>query len=44
MRWVDAITHQWLSGHEFEQTQGDREGQGNQACAAVRGAAKSDAT
>ena len=24
--------HHWLNGHEFEQTQGDREGQGSLAC------------
>ena len=24
--------HHWLNGHEFEQTQGDCEGQGSQAC------------
>ena len=24
--------HHWLNGHEFDQTQGDREGQGSLAC------------
>ena len=24
--------HHWLNGHEFEQTQGDSEGQGSLAC------------
>ena len=28
MRWLDGITH-WLSGHQFEQTLGDGEGQGS---------------
>ena len=30
--------HHWLNGHEFEQTQGDSEGQGSRA--AVHGVAK----
>ena len=29
MRWLDVITD---SGHEFEQTQGDSEGQGGLVC------------
>ena len=29
MRWLDGIR---LNGHEFEQTQGDGEGQGSLAC------------
>ena len=33
--------YHWLNGHEFEQTQGDSEGQGNLAHAAVHGVAKS---
>ena len=31
MRWLDGITDR-LNGHEFEQTQGDSEGQGSLAC------------
>ena len=27
-----VIWHQWLNGHEFEQTPGDNEGQGSLAC------------
>ena len=33
--------HQWLSGHGFEQTLGDSEGQGSLACCRVHGVAKS---
>ena len=36
--------HQWLSGHEFEQTLGDAEGQGTLACCSPWGHKKSDAT
>ena len=28
----DLPTDHWLNGHEFEQTSGDGEGQGNMAC------------
>ena len=28
--------HHWLSGHEFEQTQGDSEGQGSLVCCSHR--------
>ena len=34
--------HHWVSGHEFEQTLGDGEGQGSLAC--CRGVAESDMT
>ena len=27
-----VVWHHWLSGHEFEQAQGDSEGQGSLAC------------
>ena len=27
-----VVWHHWLIGHEFEQTQGDSEGQGSLAC------------
>ena len=30
MRWLDSVIQ--LSGHEFDQTLGDSEGQGNPAC------------
>ena len=36
--------HQWLSGHEFEQTPGDAEGQGSLACCSPWGHKKSDTT
>ena len=36
--------HHRLNGHEFEQAQGDGEGQGSLACAAVHGVAESDTT
>ena len=29
--------HHWLSGHEFEQTPGDSEGQGSLACCSSQG-------
>ena len=40
--WQDEMggCYHWLNGYEFEQTQGDTEGQGNQARAAVCGVAK----
>ena len=30
--WRAYSWHHWLNGHEFEQTSGDSEGQGNQVC------------
>ena len=33
--------HQWLNGHEYEQTLGDRRGQGSLACYTVHGITKS---
>ena len=30
--WQEMRWHHWLNGHEFEQTQGDGEGQGRLAC------------
>ena len=36
--------HQWLNGHELEQTPGDREGQGSLACCSPLGCKKSDKT
>ena len=36
--------HHWLSGHEFEQTLGDSEGQGSLACCSPQGCKKSDTT
>ena len=42
MRWFDGI-HQ-LSGHEFEQTLGDDEGQGSLACCSSWGCKKLDVT
>ena len=34
--------HQWLNGHEFEQTQGGSEGQGSLACCSPWGLKESD--
>ena len=34
--------HDWLNGHEFEQTQGDSESQGNLACCSSWGGKESD--
>ena len=34
--------HQWLNGHEFEQTLGDSEGQGCQTCCSSWGSKESD--
>ena len=34
--------HHWLSGHEFEQTPGDGEGQGGLVCYSPRGCKESD--
>ena len=36
--------HHWLNGHEFEQTPGDSEGQGNLACCSPWGQKESDTT
>ena len=36
--------HHWLSGHEFEQTLGDSEGQGSLACCSPWGHRESDTT
>ena len=36
--------HHWLNGHEFEQTQGDNEGQGGLACCSSWGHRESDTT
>ena len=36
--------HHWLDGHEFEQTLGDREGQGNLGCYSPWGRTESDMT
>ena len=36
--------HHWLNGHEFEQTLGDSEGQGNLACCSPWGHKESDRT
>ena len=36
--------HHWLSGHEFEQTLGDGEGQGSLVCGCPRGLKESDTT
>ena len=42
MRWLDG-NHR-LDGHEFEQTQGDSEGQGSLACCSLWGCKESDTT
>ena len=36
--------HHWLNGHEFEQTQGDSEGEGSLVCCSPWGCKKSDGT
>ena len=36
--------HHWLNGHEFEQTPGDGEGQGNLACCSLWGHKESHTT
>ena len=36
--------HQRLNGHEFEQAQGDGEGQGSLACCSLRGGKESAMT
>ena len=43
MRWLDGWHHR-LSGHEFEQTLEDREGQGSLACCSPWGHNESDTT
>ena len=43
MRWLDGW-HHWLDGHEFEQTQGDSEGQGSLACCSSWGCKALDTT
>ena len=42
MRWLDGNID--LNGHEFEQTQGDGEGQGNLVCCSPCGCIESDMT
>ena len=42
MRWLDGIMQ--LNGHEFEQTQGDGEGQGNTVCYSPWGCRELDMT
>ena len=42
MRWLDDITDS--VGHEFEQIQGDSEGQGSLACCSPWGHKESDTT
>ena len=39
---VMVVRHQWLNGHEFDQTQGDTEGQGSLACCSSWGGKKWD--
>ena len=41
MRWLDGINN---NGHEFEQTLGDSEGQGNLVCCSPWGHRESDMT
>ena len=41
MRWLDGIND---NGHEFEQTLGDSEGQGNLVCCSPWGRRESDMT
>ena len=36
--------HHWLNGHDFEQTQGDSDGQKRLACCSPWGRKKSDTT
>ena len=43
MRWLDGW-HNCLSGHEFEQTLGDSEGQGSLVCCSSLGHKESDTT
>ena len=38
------IWHQWLNGHEFQQTPGDNEGQGSLACCSLWSHKESDMT
>ena len=42
MKWLGW--HHWLNGHEFEQTQGDGEGQGSLVCCIPWGHKESDMT
>ena len=42
MKWLDGIA--WLNGHEFEQTQGDSEGQESLVGCSPQGRKESDAT
>ena len=42
--WQRMGCHQRLSGHEFEQTPGDSEGQGSLACCSPRGHKELDTT
>ena len=42
MRWLDGNID--LNGHEFEQTQGDGEGQGNLVCCSPWGCKELDTT
>ena len=44
MRWLDGITHVQLSGHEFEQTLGDGDGQGSLASCSPWGGKELDMT
>ena len=37
-----VVWHQWLNGHEFDQSQGDSEGQGGLACCSSWGGKKWD--
>ena len=39
-----VVWHQWLNGHEFEQTPGDGEGQGSLACCSPWGCQELDMT
>ena len=42
--WRAYSWHHWLNGHEFEQTSGDSEGQGNQVCYSPWGCKESNIT
>ena len=43
MRWLDGITDS-INGHDFEQIQGDSEGQVSLVCCSLWGHKESDAT
>ena len=43
-RWWGGWWHHWLKGREFEQTQGDSEGQGSLECCSSWGCKESDTT